>query len=885
MKKNFKNQIRHYLVSDKLFYETIDCYRYNKNYFLKKVEKKINNNWKIIKKGIWINVISKSQIFPVQGWKIHISSTLKDSKKIIEIVSSILIKENVSFKFLSDDVTFCLMNSKSSDRASSGKFITIYPSNDFEFKKLIEKLYKKLKNFNGPYILSDKRYKDCKVLYYRYGGFKFNGELTPYGYKVPIIYNNGKKIPDQRVPYFKTPYGIKDIFEDYKSESKESELLNGRYNIIRPVGFSNTGGIYIAKDLQEKKKVIIKEFRPFIFFKKNVYSHDIAKREWNSLKKLQKYLIVPRPIEFFKEWEHVFLVQEYLNGYINLSEYAVLNNCLYSKPYSFIKERDVLKLIKKFVVIFQKLYYAIEILHRNSICFGDFSASNIMINPKNLDLKLIDFEGSTNYKKKEKAVLFTFGFASKEHSKGNVLSPYDDYYSMGHVMFNFLTGMNEILEIYPEFYNKILDELQKDFKFPEDIITIIKDLRDLNLSVRKKGFYGIRHLVAKIDYAKKENIHSTSKIEKISKELINGSLKYVLNNVSYDREDRLFPSDPELFETNPLSIAFGASGVVYSIFKTDKKYVSIKMINWIKKNISNYDIPPGLFIGMSGISWFFLELGGLDYAETLFSKTFESNLLYSSFNIYSGLSGWGITNLKFYLITGKEKYKNNAIKAGDYLIRLVRMNEKGAYWKDKYQDNIKIGYMHGSSGIALFLIYLYKITKRQDYKEVAIKALDYDLNNKIRISKNLYSWGEELGNTKVVYPYLEYGSAGIGLVVLRFYKILKFIKYKNVLEKIYYDCDRKYSVLPCKSLGISGIGEFVLDMYNFYKENRYLTTLNNIVKFLEISAIRKKKGISFAGKGLIRESCDYFTGSAGIISFLSRILKYRALDFTLDDLI
>ena len=33
-------------------------------------------------------------------------------------------------------------------------------------------LYFKLKDFEMPYVLSDRRYKDCAVLYYRYGGFK-----------------------------------------------------------------------------------------------------------------------------------------------------------------------------------------------------------------------------------------------------------------------------------------------------------------------------------------------------------------------------------------------------------------------------------------------------------------------------------------------------------------------------------------------------------------------------------------------------------------------------------------------------------------------------------------------------------------------------------------
>ena len=63
------------------------------------------------------------------------------------------------------------MTSKNSGRGASGKFMAIYPSNEEHFTAIIQALDQATAGIAGPYILSDRRYRDNKVLFYRYGGF------------------------------------------------------------------------------------------------------------------------------------------------------------------------------------------------------------------------------------------------------------------------------------------------------------------------------------------------------------------------------------------------------------------------------------------------------------------------------------------------------------------------------------------------------------------------------------------------------------------------------------------------------------------------------------------------------------------------------------------
>src|SRR5205807_10122115 len=56
------------------------------------------------------------------------------------------------------------------------------------------------------------------------------------------------------------------------------------------------------------------------------------------------------------------------------------------------------------------------------------------------------------------------------------------------------------------------------------------------------------------------------------KAVINGIQDHILATASYSRKDRLFPADPKLFSTNALSLAYGASGIVYALNKISNHF-------------------------------------------------------------------------------------------------------------------------------------------------------------------------------------------------------------------------------------------------------------------------------------------------------------------------
>lgn len=109
----------------------------------------IPDTYAVISAGesVWKYYHVKDLILPDQGWKIHVTSSLEDSQNLLERVARLCIDKKIEFKHLKDKESFIEVNSKNANRASSGKFITIYPINNEAFVDLLEEISFKIQEF------------------------------------------------------------------------------------------------------------------------------------------------------------------------------------------------------------------------------------------------------------------------------------------------------------------------------------------------------------------------------------------------------------------------------------------------------------------------------------------------------------------------------------------------------------------------------------------------------------------------------------------------------------------------------------------------------------------------------------------------------------------
>jgi hypothetical protein len=142
----------------------------------------------------------------------------------------------------------------------------------------------------------------------------------------------------------------------------------------------------------------------------------------------------------------------------------------------------------------------------------------------------------------------------------------------------------------------------------------------------------------------------------------------------------------------------------------------------------------------------------------------------------------------------------------------------------------------------------------------------------------------EKSNT--VTPYWRYGSVGIGGVLLRYWLETRNGEFKKALDSSIIDANRKYAIFPSLFFGLTGLGEFFLDMARYHDANSsYMDSAWKVAAGVLLFKLQRKEGIAFPGEQLMRISCDYGTGSSGIILFLNRLLRGGRSVFMLDELL
>jgi tRNA A-37 threonylcarbamoyl transferase component Bud32 len=873
-----------YLAADKRFNEPLDLRPVESADFLDVVSPLLDENWKIARKGVWINFHDRRSSLPLQGWKIHLSCVPLDARRLLEAVAAHLVGRGVSFKFLADAKTLRMTNAKSWTRGGSGKFITVYPADEAAFRTLLDELHELTRAFAGPYILSDKRYKDSTVLYYRYGGIRPNNRLQADGRRLAVLVApDGREVEDARNPVYAIPDWVAEPFLE-APQAAGTGLNGGRYAVERALQFSNTGGVYVALDAVTGRKVILKEARARVHNFSDIDDAAVMlRREYGVLQAIEGLGVAPRPIELFEEWEHLFLAEEYLEGYVPLRNYSAASGVfLDTRP---TRERVAAHLKKDFDLA-RKVAAIVDALHAKGVVWGDVSFNNILVHPETLDVKIIDLESAYRAGDERHARIITPGFADARAAAGAAPEIADDYYGVGSVLLFLVAHVNGLLGLKPRAWREMMAEMTNDFGLPLELTGLLEGLLNEDPALRPNptaALAGADSWLARIGPVRFGADGDEGFPGADTEETVREGCRFIKENADLHRKDRLFPADPMVYQTNPLGLAHGAAGVLYALNRVEGSVEPRLVERLLKEEITAADYAPGMQNGLAGIAWTMLDLGRADEARAVLDKGAAHPLLGASSDLSHGLAGWGLANLRFWLATRDRVFLDRAEAAGKSLVETASERDGGLCWPDK-DGVVKYGLAYGSSGIALFLLYLDRALGG-GFEAAAVSAMEHDLSQGVETPDGGLSWRRDSENLKVVSPYLKQGSAGVGVAALRFLRATGEAKYRTVVDRIFVDCDRKYALFPGRNDGLSGIGEFLLDAFRETRDPKFLRGAHRIAAGLKVFRVRETEGSAFPGNGLSRLSCDLATGSAGVILFLDRLLRPRPADFLLDELL
>ena len=795
--------------------------------------------------SVWKHYHVKDQVLPDQGWKIHVTSSLEDSQRLLNEVARLCIDKKIEFKHLKDRHSFIKMNSKNTNRASSGKFITIYPVNNEVFVELLETISFITKDFNkGPYILNDKRWKNSNV-FYRYGGFKsiFNehGEHC-------IRDEEGNLIKDQRTPFYQVPDFVKD-FDNYlnsvnKSDNLETEGENNleKYEIETALSYSNAGGVYLATRKNDNLKVIIKEARPNAGL--DGLAQDALKRqtiEYDALKKLKDVSGVVNLIDYFQEWEHHFLVEEFIEGR-DLRQWL-------AQDYPFFGDSDSLSAhandVKKILL---QLFTVVDHMHNSGVAMGDLQPANIMITD-DLTVRIIDFETALSVNSTDRPYMATTGFVSKKMK----VSAARDWFGLkklirylalpvlssetldGYLQYNHLHWIKE--NYGWEFYRFIID-------LQEKCDQRIKDYQE----------YNIKNIDLS-DHTSDFNVSS------IINKLING----VENNLTTD--ERLINGDIRQFEMSGGKFNFltGGSGAAFTLMKN--KSSTTEVDKWIQSFLLD-NLPQiednGLFTGKTGILALLYDRG---YKEIVFNelKKITDSINENNISLRSGLSGIGLFVISLYLETKDTEHLQLAKKIEES-IEANRVKDAPLRVDDWMAVNV--GAIDGLSGVSLFYSALYSATKNKKYLEKAEALLKEDLES--TKTDDVTGVLQTLDNRKRLLPYLSGGSIGVAISIWFLNHVSGQDLYREEMDAVL-----KLSKTCCTISGslFDGAGSFLLLPSMVKHGNKREEILYEVLDLLNLFLIEKNGYYVYPGQFCFRLADDVYTGSSGIILALMGVLK------------
>ncbi|MCX5232488.1 class III lanthionine synthetase LanKC [Streptomyces sp. NBC_00233] len=840
-----------------------------------------------VAQGIWTAWGGPRTGLAEQGWKIHVSARLDRAQHVLDTVAGICFSEGVPFKHLSARLFFLFLHHKHAGRAQAGKFCAVFPPDTATARLLLERLRDALDGEEGPYVLTDRRFRDSRTVHYRYGSFVGRSRLRADGTREGLVLDgSGREVVDLRLPAFHLPAGIVDPFVEEEEKPHEGPILIRGYEVIRAVRLSNAGGTYQARDRRTGRTVFIKEARAhngLVF--DGTDAQQRLRHEYGVLRELHAAApgVGPEPLDHFTEWEHDFLVTEFVAG-------QPLVGWL-SRSSPLARADRTTESVAVYYEVCRRLLAALDAslkrLHATGYRFGDLSLGNVMVTPSG-GVRLVDFEAASALSAAPSGI-GTPGFTPPPGLLGAGSDPLlQDRYGMSAVAFAFLAPFNEIAEHAPANLALLRRDLA-DVAPPQDLWqrATAFHLTETRAQDRAREQAGDRaqDQVPEPAQARSrgrvpgraqdkggpDRLSSPAELDtdprgcltRLSEEVAAG----LMETADADRPEWAFPPSPEAFRSNNVCLAYGTAGVVYALHRAGAAVPEEIRERLRRDTLAQRDaLPPGLLVGTAGIARALAELGLLDEAVELLRDADDHALVASCSTLAGGRAGVGLVWLALHRMSGESRHLERAAAAGERLLRTPDLPAT-------LGEHDARGLLHGRSGLALFLHRLARDTGEARYLEAGRMLLHQELDRTFPLDDGSLSISDNTRLTRAM-PYLATGAAGVAAVLTRYVTTAPDERCAAALPAlvagIRVSCATKEAGLY---RGLAGLSWFLTEHAELTGTDAARGDAVRAATGLLKYAVPYRRGVRFLGAGSQRFTADLSSGGAGVLLALHRLLS------------
>ena len=376
----------------------------------------------------WIWVSCDDAAVPEQGWKLHLSATVASAVTVLERAVPILLANGATFKTARSLTALQSLNEGRSGFSQVGKFVTVYPADDAHAVHLATVLDEHLQFIPHPDIPSDRPLAPGSVVHYRYGSFGHQEVRVLMGQVLPALQRpNGDLVPDRRTVPYHQPDWVQDPFLAAGAASPlpaRPRLLAERYLIVHTVDDSARGSIHLGADIATGRRCLLKmAARDAQVDETGRGASHRLRHEAELLRRFSTTLPVPEVVDVVERNQEVFLVMQDVEGE-TLSEFVhrlAANGRLLSTA-------EVIEFGKQLTSV-------LSAIHEQGVVHRDVKSDNVVIG-MDRRLWLMDFEIACDL---NGPMYFdgrgTEGYMSPQAAAGEAPMVLDDIYSLGAVLY------------------------------------------------------------------------------------------------------------------------------------------------------------------------------------------------------------------------------------------------------------------------------------------------------------------------------------------------------------------------------------------------------------------------------------------------------------------
>lgn len=765
----------------------------------------------------------------LQGWKIHVSATPDCAEATLAVTTRICVLHQVAFKFLPTLSELNESSNKQGSRGGAGKFITIYPDDDDQLATLLTELADGLQGQQGPYILSDLRFGDVPV-FVRYGGIMAMDVPNTEDVGVSSIAHGESLtlIPDVRAPRFVVPEGVElpeILHASYERSRERSDSRLSEFTAIRPLHFSNAGGVYKAT-LPDGSLRVLREARPHAGLDSR--NRCALQRQLVEQQVLEDLVGVPgvqQILGSFTAWEHRYLELEYVDG-STLTAWVVRN----------ISEQqdDPDGYARRAVSIARQLIDIVQRIHDRGWAVGDLHTGNVLVDEHDT-VTILDLEDATRLDETRAIGFRVFEFCADE----DLTAEQADWFAVARSIMMLYVADWEIESVAPGYWAASKAKVGATYgEAAEAQLT----------EVEQRYPAGARSVLAcTVPVGVTEELPSEADAVRALTAGIEWSRGFSTKS-SYPGDITQPGRSPhEILSSGRAGVVFAQQRLGLEPDESDLTALTAVAESWDPGE------SPGLLSGLAGLALVLSDAGRYEAAVNAARRALERSWARRRLDLFGGQAGTVLAALEVGRAAGSAELLDDALTTYDRLHRTVVPDTSA--WTSLTRRR---GYFWGLTGLALTDLAAHIASGDSRHLARAIDRLRLDVDACVTIATG-ESMIRDTENHRVL-PYVEWGSAGVWTVVT----VAERISGQTLLSDeeragFALACSSDFYIYPSLDHGRAGILTTLAA-----GGEPYAAEADRQSRLLRESLLHRDDMAFSIGDGLLRLSSDLSTGAAGV---------------------